>query len=241
MTQEEFISDEKLNALLDNELDSEERSQILSLMQENSEIAERYSALRRVKESVAVAYSNPPLPSYQSIENKSWKLSSSRMAIASAILLFTGSIIGWFGGIQMSQKSPDTFFSVAQLKSVELKNDKILIHISSMNPQKVEAALQTAEHLLLSNKDVEGNLKLEVVANVEGLGVLRRGSPYSEAIQQLSSNHKNISFKACGIAKKVAALKEGREITLLPQAEDIPAALDQILLRIKQGWIYVKG
>jgi len=238
MTQESFISDEKLNALLDNELDNEERTQILSLMQKDNEIVARYNELRRVKESVAAAYVNPPAPTYQTAQHKPWQLSPFRVIAASLALLFIGSIVGWLGGTKMSA---EVFYSVAQVNAGELKNDKVLIHISSMNSQQVESALQAAEYLLQSSKETDGNIQLEIVANVEGLGVLRLGSPYSERIRQLSTKYNNISFKACGIAKKVAALKEGKVIELLPQAEDIPAALDQILLRISQGWTYVKG
>jgi len=238
MTQEDFISDEKLNALLDNELDDEERTQILALMQKDDEIGTRYKALRRVKESVAAAYLNPPSPPNQNTPHKSWTLRPLKAVAASLVLIFIGSIVGWLGSAQMST---EIFYSVAQVNSGELNNDKVLIHISSMHPQQVTAALQAAEYLLQSSKETDQNIQLEVVANVEGLGVLRLGSPYSERIRQLSTNYNNISFKACGIAKKVAALKEGKVIKLLPQAEDIPAALDQILLRISQGWTYVKG
>ena len=84
-------------------------------------------------------------------------------------------------------------------------------------------------------------LKLEVVANVDGINILRKGSPYAGEINSLSEQFSNVRFLACGIAKKTAALKEGKPIELIPEAVDIPAALDEILKRLKEGWTYVKG
>lgn len=239
MKNKDFISDEKLNALLDKELDNDERSQILKLMQQDSSISERYCELRRVKEIVAAAYETPPVNDDRQIRANRIVPDSYRVAFASFIFLVIGSGIGWFGSQLIPNKSPDVFFSVEQFRASHPDNDKVLIHINTMDPDKVEAALDTAQQLLRENRD--NDIELDIIANVAGLGILRTGSPYTNRITQLTLDHKNVTFKACGIAKSVAALKEGQDISLIPQAKDIPAALDEILMRIEQGWIYVKS
>ena len=83
-------------------------------------------------------------------------------------------------------------------------------------------------------------MDLEVVVNAQGLGLLRDNSPYASKVKKLVSDYDNIAFLACGQAKENARLKEGRDIELLPEAVQVPAALDLILSRIKKGWLYVK-
>ena len=84
-------------------------------------------------------------------------------------------------------------------------------------------------------------MELEIVANAQGLGILRENSLYSKKISSLTEAYSNVSFLACGIAKESARLKEGQDIKLLPEATEVPAALDQILKRIKLGWLYVRA
>jgi len=241
MIRGDSISDEKLNALLDNELDSEERAQILSIMQNNSGVANRYSELRRVKESIITAYDSPPLNSAVVNVSTLHKKQKFSVAVASAGLLLIGSAVGWVGGTLLTDNKPSTFYNVAQLSSSLFNDNNILIHINTMDPDQVNLALEAAERLLQAEHNSGKVFKIEIVTNAGGLGILRQSSPYAELIQELASNYHNISFKACGVAKRTASLNEGREIQLLPQAEDIPAALDLILRRLKDGWIYVKG
>lgn len=241
MIHKDTVSDEKLNALLDNELDGQERAQILHIMNTDAQLAERYCELRRVKESVSAAYAHLPIPIQSNKKAQDRRLKPVTMAAASVLLLSLGSVAGWVGGVQMTENNPQMLNNIAQLQTANAYPDRLLIHINSMERHHVQSALDAAKQFLDTDNTTASRKQLEIVANAEGLGILRKGSRYTQTIQDLATNHRNVSFKACGIAKSVAALKEGRDIELLPQAEDIPAALDQILLRIKQGWVYVKG
>ena len=71
--------------------------------------------------------------------------------------------------------------------------------------------------------------------------MLRKGSPYAKRIHQIVESNENVSFLACGIAMENAKLKEGHDITLIPDAHKIDAALEQILRRLKAGWLYVRA
>ena len=71
--------------------------------------------------------------------------------------------------------------------------------------------------------------------------MLRQGSPFTQRIEKIATQYHNASFLACGIAMETAKLKEGREIQLIPVAQRVPAALDRILMRLEDGWMYIKG
>lgn len=71
--------------------------------------------------------------------------------------------------------------------------------------------------------------------------MLRAGSPFEGRIKSIVSKYDNVTFLACGRAKILAGFIEGREIHLLPEAIEIPAAIDQILKRLQMGWTYIRG
>jgi intracellular sulfur oxidation DsrE/DsrF family protein len=119
--------------------------------------------------------------------------------------------------------------------------NKVLLHISTMDTQRIEAALNTAERIVQAKRDQKEPVQIEIVANAEGLGLLRRGSPYAERIRSMVEDNPSVSFLACGIAMENAELKEGGEIELIPEAREVDAALEEILRRLKLGWLYIKA
>ena len=62
MSKQELISDEQLNALLDNELDDAERARLFESIRNDKDLSARYCKLRQVKEMVTLSYNDPPLP-----------------------------------------------------------------------------------------------------------------------------------------------------------------------------------
>jgi intracellular sulfur oxidation DsrE/DsrF family protein len=110
-----------------------------------------------------------------------------------------------------------------------------------MDDARITKVLNETEHLLALSKQRDRPLQLEIVANASALGMLRKGSPYARRIHQLASENANVTFLACGFAMENAKLKEGHEIKLIPDAHKVDAALEQILRRLKAGWLYVRG
>lgn len=240
MSDREVISDERLNALIDNELDLEEKERLLYALTCDDALLQRYQKLRKVKEAVIQAYQDVPQPLDIPANHKS-AFNRFTLGFASAAILIIGVSTGWVMGNQIQNNSRTHITTVSDIDPTEPKTEKILLHISSTDEARVEAVLQKAEALLRNAQQTHSELRMEIVANSEGLNILRKGSPYAEEISTLSKQYHNLQFLACGIAKKTAALKEGKPIELLPEAKDIPAALDEILSRLKQGWTYVSG
>lgn len=240
MNDREVISDERLNALIDNELDLEEKERLLYALTCDDVLQQRYQKLRRVKEAVIQSYQNVPQPINTPTNHKA-AFNRFTLGFASAALLLVGVSAGWVLGHHIQNNTRPPIETVSDIDPTKPKSEKILLHISSTNKARVEAVLQKAEALLRNAQQTHSELRVEIVANSEGLNILRKGSPYAGEISMLSKHYHNVKFLACGIAKKTAALKEGKPIELLPEAKDIPAALDEILSRLKQGWTYVSG
>ncbi len=64
-------------------------------------------------------------------------------------------------------------------------------------------------------------------------------TPLRDRIENMARRHANLSFVACGQA--VARLKrEGVRVNLLPAAHTAASAINAIMTRMGQGWVYVK-
>lgn len=232
------VSDEKLNAFLDKQLAAEERIHVFDAVNKDQELSKKLCELQRNDEMLSLAYRAVPQPPFNPYERLIKPTQRKYLTLAASILFALGLVLGWF-----LQRLPSAMVipAINHLSSLDVTNpgnDKVLIHISSMDPDKINNALNKAEALLQNNHS--DRLQLEVVANAQGLGLLRDNSPYAARIHQMASTNHNLSFKACGIAMQAAQLQEKQDIRLLPDAQRVPAALDEILDRLKSGWMYVK-
>jgi intracellular sulfur oxidation DsrE/DsrF family protein len=241
MTDDSFISRESLNAFLDGELAADERNQLLTRLQHDKVLAQELCELRQTKELLALAYHQPPLPAAQTRTATASPPSRIRHAIAAGLLLGIGLSLGWVAHHHLADNLPPSLQNITQLDPATAVNNKILLHISSMDSSRVKAVLDTTEKLLNNPRSENTPLQLEIVANADGLGLLRAGSPYAERIHNIARQHRNVSFKACGFAMETVRLKEGNEVLLLPDAQRVDAALEQILRRLKDGWLYVRA
>lgn len=235
------ITPEILSAFVDEQLPAAQRDEVAAALQADPALAEEVRQLRQFNRLAAQAYQEipvPPLPEHLAPRRQAFMFTK---ALAAGLLLFLGGIAGW--GIQQYNNPPHAplFQEIARLDPVTLESSKILLHINTMDSGRVNAALDAAEQLLRENSARRRAVDLEIVANAEALALLREGSPYAERIQNMRARYSNLSFKACGIAMETAKLKEGVEIKLLPEAERVDAALNQILTRLRQGWTYIRA
>ena len=242
MNLNEPISDEQLNALLDNEMADSERARLLEAIRTDKDLASRYCDLRQVKDMVKLAYNNPPLSTKQGLGHSMARRSSLPLSAAALLLMMLGGVIGWtISPTANNGEEASSFYTVDRLNPGAIKSNRVLLHIASYDDDRVKATLEKVEELLQKSATEQTPIEIEVVANSDGLNILRTGSPYVSRIKSIAAKYDNVSFMACGVAKQNAKLREGKEIALIPEAVDIPAALDQILKRIKGGWTYVRG
>jgi intracellular sulfur oxidation DsrE/DsrF family protein len=227
MNKERPLSEEQLNAFTDGELDTEDESHIFELAEGSPELDARLCQQRKLKEMVQHAYRDVP----QGGKHGAQTGSPGRvlgMAVAALILLATGIGVGWFASITMNPALNGA--QVAQ-------SDTYLLHVTTSDPQRMEMALRRADELMNGPGATDAR-RVEIVANESGLDLLRSDvTPFAEQIRTLAAQ--DVLFFAC--TRAIERLEaEGVEVKLVPEANADYSALDRVVLRIRQGWEYVK-
>ncbi len=238
MKPEQTVTDELLNAFVDGELDSAEKSRLLGLIAADSQLKQRICELWQLKEMVGNAY---PLKSKgsktQPSRTRCFGSPGLSHALAAGLFLVLGLGAGWalHGG-----KAVPPLQNHIQAEQ-QAKESKLVLHIFSGENVRFDAALDQAEELLRSAETLGTPVKLDIVANGEGLRLLQAdSSPFPERIKSLQHDYKNLNFYACGIT--IGKLRRhGVDVKLLPEAVITPSALDLIMAREKQGWVYIQA
>lgn len=228
MNRDERFSEEQLNAFVDNELDPEEKQRVFSEASHNEELDQRLCKQRKVKELVKFAYEDVPQPKRKRPPPLGRGGIFSRALVASS-LLAVGMAAGCFGHRAMGP-SMDAVPIATESRSY-------LIHIASGTPENMAIALQRAEHLLASAPD-DGPRQVEIVANEQGINLLRSDvTQFASEISLLQAN--DVVFYAC--SKTIQRLEEnGVEVRLVPHTIANYTALDRVVLRMQEAWTYEK-
>lgn len=236
------LSDECLNAFVDNQLDAEEKSRIYRMMNSDEALNRETCELRKLKDLVRHAYSQPPASRNDSTPIKRIKTACAGIAAALALLV-VGGAGGWMAHTQLTPPSQNLALLNGQ-QTIAPQSDvkRVMLHISTNDHQRVMAALDDAEELLSTYQGKAGitKVQLEIVVNAEGINLLLANqSQYENRIHQLVSHYDNVSFLACARTLEKLRLK-GRETSLVPDAAVIPGALERIVTRLQEGWVYIK-
>jgi intracellular sulfur oxidation DsrE/DsrF family protein len=237
----EHMSDDYLHAFLDGELAADEREGALRRLETDDEFKAKVCELRNLKERVKGAYAElPPVPARRGMNGLApvW-----RQAMAAGVMLAMGLAGGWLahggsGGAPVFDRLaglPDGYQPVALAGKVD--PNKVVLHLDDNDPAQFSATLDLADKLL-ARRGARG--RVEVVVNSYGLNLLRQDtSPYRERIERMLAQHPNLGFTACN--QTIARLnREGVQVKLLPGVHVGSAAINEILNRLKQGWVYVK-
>lgn len=231
MNDESNFSDERLNAFVDNELDEQEREEVLAAMAEDEELGRRLCALRSTKDLLRHAYDRvPAMPRRGRRHLPLWG-----GALAAGMALVVGVLIGWQGH-RAIVSSPDEP-GLAWLGGLfAVQPARVLIHLDNSQVDRMEEALDMVEAYLART----GKAKVELVVNNSGLDLLREETtPHAERIAKLAARYDMLAFVACGnaIARYRSA---GLDVTLVPEARVERTAVEHIVDRVRQGWTYLK-
>lgn len=238
----DVLTPEYLNAFVDGELTADERERVMALLQSDPEFKMRACELRTLKEMVKGAYAEAPAAPVRS--NAGGLLGSGlKQAMAAGLLLALGLGGGWMvrdrigteAGYDRLPGLPGGYQAVALAEQVD--PGKIILHLDSGDPGRLATVLDLAEKLL---KRHGPSARVEIVANSYGLDLLRADvTPLAPRIADMARHHANLSFVACG--QTVARLKrDGVRVELLPDAHTASSAINEIMTRMGQGWVYVK-
>ncbi|HEY0634175.1 MAG TPA: hypothetical protein VGE00_02240, partial [Gammaproteobacteria bacterium] len=96
------------------------------------------------------------------------------------------------------------------------------------------------ELLLARNREQRQPFRLEIVANDEGLNLLRaRFSTDAERTEELLHNYNNLAIMAC--ARTLQAIEDqGGDVELLPNVITTESALERVVDRLQEGWLYIR-
>jgi len=245
------ISDETLNAFIDGELDAAGKSEVFEALGNDRNLSQQACELRRLSELVRHAYEKPPaIEQYRKPTAR--RMNRWTQGLAASLLVGLGTILGW--AIHQPAKAPagsalhamywdeHNAFQNIDMGKVDAQHGikRIIVHLNTSSPSKFGKALTTAEHLL--KKYGDDGAEIEVVANASAIRMLRAGySPYADRVHDLQQRYINLTFLACKDAIDHAREIEGgnTQVKLLPDVEVTPSALEHILTRLSEGWVYL--
>lgn len=235
------LTPEYLGAFVDGELTAEERGQVLARLAADPEFRRRVCELRTLKDMVKGAYAQGPAVPGGATARKF--AAGGRQMLAAGFLVALGLGSGWLARDHVSAAPafdrlaglPEGFQAVALSQAVD--PGRIILHLDSGDPKRLDQVLDLAEGLI---KRHGAHVRVEIIANSYGLDLLRADvTPLAGRIADMARRHANLSFVACG--QTVARLKrEGVHVHLVREAHTASSAINAIMTRMGQGWVYVK-
>ncbi len=256
MNQPQRLSEELLNAFVDRQLDDGEHAELLARMGDDPRLRDRVCRTRLAKEMVAAAYRDAPSAT-PSGPSRRQPLPVALVAVALLAVAFAAALAGWEarGWLPERRSAPamvrapsadDPVLGAglvgSSLEAVrEVSAQRVLVHIAASDANHVGQALDGIEALIVDARAAGRPVAIEVVANIGGIDLLRAGaSPYPARIAALQAAYPELSFVACG--QTLERLRErGATVHLLPGVLQASSALDQVVRRLHEGWIYVKA
>lgn len=232
-------SDECLNALIDGELAASDVEPLLEQLRTDAALRERVGQLRLAKAMTRHAYADlapPRLAAPGNAHGSRWPL-----AVAASLAFVMGGLLGWLAR-EVGPRSVDSpvQLAVPRVSAPHRAADRVVLHLGSAAPQHAVAVLDRAEGILEAARAAGRPVLVEIVANSGGLDLLRAGvSGHAERIAMLQLHYPQLALVACG--QTAQRLRDGgAEVRLLPGTIEATSALDEIVLRMQQGWSYLR-
>lgn len=247
MREQNQYSDEHISAYIDGELDNEERARLLFDEQKDTELAQRVSDSRTLKEKVQLAYADISSHATPTNSFSCADFVSKQRALAAgiAVLIITAALL-----VPAMMNNHDITLARNLIKTTEaISSDKIsaaigdnrqvVINLSQYQPETFDTTINHIEALLVQH-DNDESFSVEIVANKNGLKALdTKTSLHAERMSLLAKKFNNFEIVAC--AKSMAQLaSEGDPIKLLTSIMMTPSAAQQVAKRTSAGWLYLK-
>ena len=237
------ISVEYLNSFVDNELDSDEKSELFEKLGHDGALKEQVCELRDLKEKVRHAYHQLPVRSGSFAKKQPSYFRRIQSLAACLLLLLAGGASGWViagGADSKSGTKMVRLLQTIQGSVVVSEPDKIIVQVSNSNPVRLKTALDETENLLETYKRSHRPLQVAIIANDSGVNLLRTDvSPYAARLRSMKAKYPNLTFLACN--QTISKLrKAGVIVKLFPNTVIASSALEEINKRLLLGWDYVR-
>lgn len=234
------LSEEFLNAFVDNQIDADEKGRAYPLINEDSELNRRVCELRKVSDLVRLAYDAPPPPPHRQPRDHRWQ--RYRAPVLAVMMLAIGLALGW--SLRMVSRPTGTFSraggTVVASASPPLTT-KVLFHLDNGDRAHMRQVLEEAHHLLAHYRADHKAAKVEILADGPGLTLLRaHKSPFVTEIARLQKDYPNLIFAACQDTINRLERRQGSDPHLLPEAVIVPSAIAEIVHLQHRGWTYIR-
>ena len=238
MQEQPYFSDELLNAYIDEQLPPTLAVTLLEAMETDAILRARVQELRQVRGWVRHALQAETTQPHTAAHSKAPTL---RYAFVAGLALACGTLIGWLAHtVVPGNNAWHSEVSLAAQRT-EVANTRLLLHIDNLERKAIERVLDQTEGQLRQAKANGKPLQVEILVNAAGLGLVRQdSSPLARRIAQLQQRYHTVRFLACKKSMERLWLEHGIKADLLPGVDTVPSALDQILLRLHEGWRYVR-
>jgi uncharacterized protein len=250
MRPEDQYSDEHLNAFVDGQLGPEEKNRLFSAIRRDEGLARRVCELQKSREMVQYAYQTPPPPPASEPSGRGRTFGLFSASLAAGLVFAVGLSTGWLLNERLSPGAADAYVPSASLTLQPHQlgfgpgdTTQAILHISSDDPRAMQAALDEAEFLFTLAEEEWRAVTIEIIANAGGLDLLRAdASPFAQRIAWMQERYQgNLKLLACMQALERFEQERQTPAELLPGTLIAPSALEQIILRLRDGWVYMKA
>ena len=237
-------SDEIINAFVDGELGGPEKENLKLQMETDDELYQRVKAVCELKKGLKESYSQVGVRKNYEDEPDA-TISPFRYGMAALLVMGLGVLIGWYSHGQLSHGqltvTQNTTLQGVRLSPVNMDQpNKVVLHISSADKDKLQQTLMHVEKIIDKYQANHLPFEIEIIANAGGVDLLRvDATPYEQKIAAIMDQYKNVSFIACSNALERLKL-QGIEPRLISHAKTGVTAIEQIVKRLQEGWVYVK-
>jgi len=121
------------------------------------------------------------------------------------------------------------------------RQHRVVIQVSENDPRIMNLALNNAENLKSFYEQTGEAVQIEIVAYGPGLNMVRSDtSPVKDRLAAILGRPQAITVSGCGNTLNNQSKNEGKELTLLPEAQLVPTGIGRIVQLQEQGWTYVR-
>ncbi len=238
------FSEEFLNAFVDDQLAHDEKSRVYHEINQDEALSHEVCQLSKVRDLVQLAYKNPP-PAPSGL---TFKLPARRigMGMAAGFALVVVGLLGWMALKPPISEAPATRTAPATLLAGATGQDisvvKVLMHLNEGLPERVEKTLNEVESLLQFYRSTNQIARIEVVANGDGIDLLRRDASVDpERVERMQKEYDNLTFVACQNTIDRLQREHGITTHLLPGVVVSDSGVAHLMRRQHQGWTYIQG
>ena len=236
-------SEEVLNAFVDGEFCPEERLACLRRISSDEALSREVCDLCQLKEMVSLAYEHVPRPPGASARARA--VSGGWLGPVAAAVVMMLTVVG-IVGLGIGTQEPARHLSSADpgqpLHGSERFANRIVLHLTTTDEERITNMLDEVEMLMEAAIRQGVPLQVQVVANGEGLALMREDiSPFPQRVALLSARYgPGLSFSACLNTIERLKREENLHVRLLPAVQVINSGVAEVIRRQSQGWAYIQ-